>query len=95
MQDKEEALSADLLTARNRVDAALLDSINLSGAMNVLFDLVRSANRYMDEREASVETDKGAHTQQIFGRVLLWCMSLRKRPLYLKVCLMYTTLLGV
>lgn len=59
LQDKEEALSADLTASRNRVDAALLDSINLSGAMEALFDLVRSANRYMDEREASAETDKG------------------------------------
>jgi len=61
MQDKEEALSADLSIAREKVDAALLDSINLSGAMDALFDLVRSGNRYMDEREASAATDKGVH----------------------------------
>ena len=46
------------------MDAALLDSINLSGAMDALFDLVRSANRYMDEREASAEADKGMRTKQ-------------------------------
>ena len=65
MQDKEEALSADLTSARNKVDEALLDSINLSGAIDALFDLVRSANRYMDDREASAEKDKGECTQQL------------------------------
>ena len=61
MQDKEERLSADLTSVRDRVDAALLDSINLAGAMDALFDLVRCANRYMDEREASAATDPSEH----------------------------------
>ena len=59
-QDKEEeALLADLTSARSRVDAALLDSLNLSGAMDALFDLVESGNRFMRERDALAETDKG------------------------------------
>ncbi|CAL5227811.1 g10837 [Coccomyxa viridis] len=56
--DKEDDLAADLTLARNKVDEALLDSINLSGALDALFDLVKSANRYMDEREASAEKNK-------------------------------------
>ena len=60
LQDEEQSLSADLSLAHERVDNALLDSINLSGAMHALFDLVRSANRYMAEREASAAKDGGA-----------------------------------
>ena len=41
MQDKEETLSKELTSARNAVNAALLDSLNLSGAMNALFELVK------------------------------------------------------
>ena len=77
MQDKEQALSADLTSARNRVDAALLDSINLSGTMDALFDLVRSANRYMDEREASAETDKGMCTRQCWPCHASWHAALK------------------
>ena len=44
------------------MDAALLDSINLASAMDALFELVRCANRYMDEREASAAADPGRVT---------------------------------
>ncbi len=65
VQDKEDDLAAELTLARNKVDEALLDSINLSGALDALFDLVKSANRYMDEREASAEKNKGERSQQL------------------------------
>ena len=64
LQDKEAQLSSELSTARAGVDAALLDSINLAGAMDALFELVRCANRYMDEREASAAADPGRLTVQ-------------------------------
>ncbi len=65
MQDKEETLSKELTSARNAVNAALLDSLNLSGAMNALFELVKkNAIPYMNdlERDASAEKDKGVRT---------------------------------
>ena len=68
VQDKEVQLSTELSAARTGVDAALLDSINLAGAMDALFELVRCANRYMDEREASAAADPGRLTVSSCGR---------------------------
>ena len=68
VQDKEAQLSSELSAARAGVDAALLDSINLAGAMDALFELVRCANRYMDEREASAAADPGRLTVPSCGR---------------------------
>ena len=62
MQDKEKDLSADLASARSNVNDALLDSIDLSSALDALFNLVRNVNRYMNEREASAVKDKGVRT---------------------------------
>ena len=62
MQDKEKDLSADLASARSNVNDALLDSIDLSSALDALFNLVRNVNRYMNEREASaVKGQRCAH----------------------------------
>ena len=50
-QAEEVALNQALLRATAGVHACLLDSINLVGAMEALFELVRESNRYMDARE--------------------------------------------
>ena len=71
LQDKEAQLSSELSAARAGVDAALLDSINLAGAMDALFELVRCANRYMDEREASAAADPGRLTLPLCSRAVL------------------------
>ena len=62
MQDKEEDLFTKLTSAGSKVDAALLDSINLSGAMDALFELVDSANKYMHDRRPSAENNEGVPT---------------------------------
>ena len=61
-QGEEGELDQALLGASAKVHAALLDSINLAGAMEALFELVKAANKYMDEREAG-------HTATPPGRV--------------------------
>ena len=52
VQEDEVKLDQALEEGRRRVHGALLDSLNLAGAMEALGELVRAANKYMDKREA-------------------------------------------
>ena len=74
-QAEEVALNEALVGSSGRVHAALLDSINLVGAMEALFELVRAANRYMDEREAhfaaSPAGERAQETPQTAPQLLL------------------------
>ncbi len=77
MQDKEKALSADLASARSDVNDALLDSINLSGALDALLELVRKVNRYLNEREASVVKNEGVAACCLLSACFIpWCQVL-------------------
>lgn len=66
-QAEEVALNQALVDASGRVHTALLDSINLVGAMEALFELVRAGNKYMDEREAQFAASPPGE-----GLLLIW-----------------------
>ena len=67
------ALNEALVGSSGRVHAALLDSINLVGAMEALFELVRTANRYMDEREAQFAASPAGEALLLSGLRKLIC----------------------
>ena len=66
-QDKEQALSKELTLARNTVNAALLDSLNLSGATKALLGLAESANCYMKELEEKGSAEKTKGVRNLHG----------------------------
>lgn len=76
-QAEEKALEAELLEAEAKVDAALLDSIDVCSAMTALFKLISSTNTYMKNGEAQYAADpKGASLFKLHerGSVIFTCL---------------------